>query len=69
MKQDVGKLKDLGFNDSKLNELIDQYYKLDFEDIISGGIKTRFKVLLHTLKQSSLYKMYSILQLLPIRMD
>ena len=23
--------------------MIDNYYKLDFEDIISGGIKTRFK--------------------------
>ena len=27
----------------KIDELIDSYYKLDFEDIISGGLKTRFK--------------------------
>lgn len=41
----MGKLKDYGLKDEKLDELIDQYYKIDFEDIISGGIKTRFKVI------------------------
>jgi len=29
--------------DQELDEMIDNYYKLDFEDIITGGIKTRFK--------------------------
>ena len=40
---DLEKLKEI-YNDQELDELIDTYYKLDFEDIISGGIKTRFKV-------------------------
>jgi hypothetical protein len=26
-----------------IDSMIDSYYKLDFEDVISGGIKTRFK--------------------------
>jgi hypothetical protein len=30
--------------DDELNKLVAAYYNLDFEDIISGGIKTRFKV-------------------------
>lgn len=27
----------------ELAELIDDYYKIDFEDVIAGGLKTRFK--------------------------
>ena len=44
VKQDVNKIKELGIKDDKLAELIDLYYRVDFEDIIAGGIKTRFKV-------------------------
>lgn len=29
--------------DKELNKLIDDYYALDFEDVIAGGIKTRFQ--------------------------
>lgn len=29
--------------DTELDELIDDYANLDFEDVIAGGIKTRFK--------------------------
>jgi len=42
VKEDVSKLKDI-YQDKELEELIDSYYRLDFEDVISGGIKTRFK--------------------------
>jgi len=42
MKEDVSKLKDI-YDNEELNKLIDSYYQLDFEDVISGGIKTRFK--------------------------
>ena len=38
------KLKKL-VDDEELKKLVDEYYGLDFEDIIAGGIKTRFKVL------------------------
>jgi len=31
-------------DDEELKKLVDEYYALDFEDIISGGIKTKFKV-------------------------
>lgn len=37
------KLKNL-VDDEELKKLVDEYYGLDFEDIIAGGIKTRFKV-------------------------
>lgn len=30
--------------DDELKKLVDEYYSLDFEDIIAGGIKTKFKV-------------------------
>ena len=43
MKEDVGKLKEV-YDNEELNKLIDSYYQLDFEDVISGGLKTRFKV-------------------------
>jgi protein KRI1 len=36
------KLKEL-HQDEELNKLIDEYYQLDFEDIV-GGLKTRFHV-------------------------
>jgi len=42
VKEDVSKLKGI-YKDKELDELIDSYYQLDFEDVISGGIKTRFK--------------------------
>jgi len=42
IKDDPSKLKS-HYEDEELNKLIDSYYQLDFEDIISGGIKTRFK--------------------------
>lgn len=35
----VGKI----VGDTEIDRIIDNYYKLDFEDIIAGGIKTRFK--------------------------
>lgn len=44
-KDDLGKLKDM-YDDQELHGLIDSYYALDFEDVISGGLKTRFKVYL-----------------------
>jgi hypothetical protein len=44
IKGDLEKLKEM-HNDEELNSLIDSYYQLDFEDIIAGGIKTRFKVI------------------------
>ena len=31
-------------NDEEINKLVNQYYGLNFEDVISGGIKTRFPV-------------------------
>jgi hypothetical protein len=43
MKEDLEKVKEI-HEDDELNQLIDTYYQLDFEDIIAGGIKTRFKV-------------------------
>lgn len=43
MKEGVDKLKNM-YNDQELHDLIDSYYQLDFEDVISGGVKTRFKV-------------------------
>ena len=39
----MGKLKEM-YDDQELHNLIDSYYALDFEDVISGGLKTRFKV-------------------------
>jgi len=33
-------------DDREIQKLVDQYYSLDFEDVISGGIKTRFKVII-----------------------
>ncbi|EGR27880.1 zz domain protein [Ichthyophthirius multifiliis] len=32
-------------NDEEIQKLVDQYYSVDFEDVITGGIKTRFKYL------------------------
>lgn len=29
--------------DNELKKLVDDYYQLDFEDVIAGGLKTRFK--------------------------
>lgn len=29
--------------DEELKKLVDEYYQLDFEDVIAGGLKTRFK--------------------------
>jgi protein KRI1 len=31
-------------NDEVLDKLVEEYYNLDFEDVIAGGLKTRFKV-------------------------
>lgn len=31
-------------DDEELRKLVDEYYGVDFEDIIAGGIKTKFKV-------------------------
>lgn len=38
------KLKKL-VDDEAIKKLVDEYYSLDFEDIIGGTLKTRFKVL------------------------
>ena len=40
--KDPSKLKSI-VNDDLINKLVDEYYSLDFEDIIAGGIKTKFK--------------------------
>lgn len=31
------------FNDEVIDKMVEDYYNLDFEDVIAGGIKTRFK--------------------------
>jgi len=51
VKEDVTKLKGM-YKDKELEELIDSYYQLDFEDVISGGIKTRFKVLIKVFERN-----------------
>ena len=40
--EDYHKLAEVTKN-PELAELVDDYYKIDFEDIIAGGLKTRFK--------------------------
>ncbi|KRX03734.1 hypothetical protein PPERSA_04242 [Pseudocohnilembus persalinus] len=50
-KVDISQLMEKGdltkvqehFSDDVIGKLVDEYYGLDFEDIIAGGIKTRFK--------------------------
>lgn len=32
-------------NEKEIEEMVDEYMKHDFEDIISGGVKTKFKYL------------------------
>lgn len=41
-KGDYHKLQAAGV-DSELSKLVDEYYNIDFEDVIAGGLKTRFK--------------------------
>jgi protein KRI1 len=36
------RLKEM-IGDADIQNLVDEYYNLDFEDVIAGGIKTRFK--------------------------
>lgn len=43
-EKDPHKLKNI-VDDEELKKLVDEYYALDFEDIIAGGIKTKFKVI------------------------
>lgn len=42
-KKNPHKLKDF-VQDEEIQKLVDEYYGLDFEDIIAGNIKTKFKV-------------------------
>ncbi len=30
-------------NNDEIDKLVEEYYMLDFEDLIAGGLKTRFK--------------------------
>jgi protein KRI1 len=41
-KEDYHKLQG-SVADSELSKLVDEYYNIDFEDVIAGGLKTRFK--------------------------
>lgn len=41
-KEDFHKLESLGV-DPELTKMVDEYYGIDFEDVIAGGLKTRFK--------------------------
>ena len=41
-KEDYHKLQGVA-EDSELSRLVDDYYNIDFEDVIAGGLKTRFK--------------------------
>ena len=42
LEKNPGKLKEQ-VQDTELQKLVDEYYDLDFEDVIAGGIKTKFK--------------------------
>ena len=39
----INKLPEL-LNDQRINELVDEYYVLDFEDIVADGFKTKYKL-------------------------
>lgn len=41
-KEDYHRLEGAGV-DPELSKLVDEYYGVDFEDVIAGGLKTRFK--------------------------
>lgn len=41
LENDPSKLKEV-VNDEIINKLVNEYYSLDFEDVIAGGLKTRF---------------------------
>ena len=41
-EDDFSKLKDK-VNDDEQMKMIDEYHDVDFEDVIAGGIKTKFR--------------------------